>query len=264
MKIVHKFSVTESDKDMLCAFQEMGISSKDISGIWFFQVAESDPQWEQVDKIIKKFKLRHMIHTEFASSEKKAAKYLSMIPSWHHGFPQPEDDFAYLPIVFDLKNYCSHCGAGLKKIAPFRMKTEPHWGKKSILQLNWEFDEYFVKPEVWEKIFKPMGIGSRPVLNHQTNKVLETVLQIEVTETVSLDLNNLPFEECSGCGARKYLPITKGLSPFPLETPSSNMFKSNQYFGSGGSAYNMVFISNALYSAIEEIKIKGVEFAPCG
>ena len=45
---------------------------------------------------------------------------------------------------------------GAKQVSPFRMKESPNWGRRSILQMNWLFDEYFVKPEVWNAVFQPL------------------------------------------------------------------------------------------------------------
>ena len=70
-----------------------------------------------------------IVRTEFNASERGNAEYLNVAPAWHHGYPQPEDDFAYLSATYDLKEYCPGCGIGEKQVAPFRMKGEPKWGK---------------------------------------------------------------------------------------------------------------------------------------
>jgi len=72
---------------------------------------------------------------------------------------------------------------GLVQKAPFRMRGEPKWGTKHILQMNWVFDEFFVRIEVWDKVFRKFGIEKLPVVQHKTDKPLESVVQLKVLTT---------------------------------------------------------------------------------
>lgn len=159
------------------------------------------------------------VRTVFTISECKQAKYLGMIPSWHYGYPMPDDDFVYLQ-DFDLTEYCARCGTGLKQLAPFRMKKAPPWGNKSIVQLNWVFDEFFVKPETWTNIFKPFGIECLPVLLHRDGTNLDSVVQLKIERVMDLEMGDSPYEECGSCGRKKYLPITQGFLPQPPDNGS--------------------------------------------
>lgn len=263
MRIIHKIMISESDPETLTLFKKSGISFKTIGDVCLFQIEEGNPHWLLVSKLIKTFKPFHTVRTEFSAAELKNAKFLRMSPSWHHGYPQPQDNAGYLALTYNLAGYCNKCGMQPIQIAPFRMRKEPVWGKRSILQLNWVFDEYFVKPVVWEKVFKPMGIGYKTVLHHKTGKVLESVIQLEVSEHIDIIHNDAEYEQCTLCGRRKYLPITSGFYPPPIQMPSSAIFKTNQYFGSGASAYSDVLVSNSLYLAIKEENLKGAEFEAC-
>ena len=147
------------------AFQDAGVElqihDNNLTKIAVCDVAEDDPQWETVRHLLKKYETMDIPFTKFSDSELSNAKHLAMGSSWHHGYPQPEDDFGYMQLTYDLRDYCEHCGIGAKQISPFRMKKSPNWGRRSILQMNWLFDEYFVKPEVWNAVFQPLGINCR-------------------------------------------------------------------------------------------------------
>jgi hypothetical protein len=43
--------------------------------------------------------------------------------------------------------------------------------------LDWVADEFLVKPEMFDKVFRPLGIASRPVLDSKSIAVLQTVVQ---------------------------------------------------------------------------------------
>ncbi|CAN5839311.1 hypothetical protein BH10BAC2_BH10BAC2_34650 [soil metagenome] len=85
------------------------------------------------------------------------SKVLGMVGDWHYGYPQPEND--YEDLCYDLTDYCKECGIGAKQVKPLRITGEPKWGRRQIFQLNWIFDEYFVKPEIYNEVFKPIEIG---------------------------------------------------------------------------------------------------------
>jgi len=156
------------------------------------------------------------------------------------------------------------CGVGLRQVAPFRMKREPKWGNRHILQLNWVFDEYFVLPDVWESVFKPFGVGRRPVLDHRREKPLSTVVQLDIQGRAmsKIDFKDDDFEVCESCGYRKHHAHRRGMFPFVETDRKDHMVKTQEYFGSGGSAWQAILISAELYREIKRKKLKGVTFYP--
>ncbi len=229
-----------------------------------FDITEDDEAWPRVRELIAKHKCVDFESTKFTKKEIGTAPNADVTPSWHHGYPQPEDDFGYLEATFDLSDHCRACGIGKRQIAPFRFKKEPAWGKRSVLQLNWVFDEYFTTPETWDAVFRPRGIESMPVVHHRKSHELSTVVQLAVPDRVDLvGIEAYPSEVCEKCGRRKYLPIRLGFFPSP-EPSTCALAKSNQYFGSGGSAFNSVIADNAMVNVVLEAKLKGVSFWPCG
>lgn len=268
MKIVHTITVHERKAE---AFWAVGIelprSASHLITAVTFQITEDDPRWQKVAQLVKEVGALDIGSTTFSAAELSNAKYLAMLPSWHHGYPQPEndeDDFAYLKATYDLRKYCNVCGVGAKQIAPFRMKKAPRWGRKSILQLNWVFDEYFVKPDVWDLLFRPLGIKCRSVVLDKTGAVMDSAVQLEISEMVDLEMGHhpYPYEDCLTCHRRKFDPQVIGFFP-PPQTTNSNLFKSTQYFGSGARAYRQVLGSSALYRSIDVARLAGLEFQPC-
>jgi len=139
------------------------------------------------------------------------------------------------------------------------MTGEPRWGRRGIMQLNWVFDEYFVRPDVWTAVFEPLGIACRPVTNRRGIE-LQTVVQLVVEEEVPLQPAGLPAETCGTCGRVKYLPVTRGPLP-PLRTdPAAPMAKTREYFGSGARAFHKVLVSRPVARSLRDRGVRGASF----
>lgn len=276
MKFIHNVSIVDKPQRRE-VLSSLGIkffaSEPPVSPLLIFYIAESDPAWEQLCELIPRWNVEDgkdpndlgWVGTKFSKKDLEAASFLQIF-AWHHGYPMPDDDFGYLKATYDLTDYCTECGIGKHQIAPFRMKGEPKWGKRHILQLNWVFDEFFVLPEVWERVFQPFGVGCRPVIHHRSGQELQTVVQIDIAATAASTLQiaeNQPSEVCTSCDRRKYLPISKGPFPSLVEEPTEPMLKTQEYFGSGASAWRAVIVSSALFQVVKEHKVKGVDFIPC-
>lgn len=263
MKISHRITLDERKAEMFrAAGIEVPRSDNPLVKAVTFQITEDDPRWEKAARLVKQSGALDIQATTFSSAELASAKYLAVLPSWHCGYPQPENDFGYLQATYDLKEYCKTCGVGARQIASFRLKTPPQWGRKSIFQLNWVFDEYFVKPDVWDSIFRPLGIECRSVVLNKTGAVIDSVVQLEIADVIGLNMGDHPYVECSTCHRKKFDPRVVGFFPPPQEGTNSKLFKSTQYFGSGANAYRQVLCSNVLYKEVNDSKVAGVEFQP--
>src|SRR5262249_23183770 len=124
-----------------------------------------------------------------------ASEILVMVPEWHHGYPQPEKDFGFLHMTYDPTSLC-RLGTGAVQMAPFRIKNEPKWGRRGILQLNWIFDEYFVRPEVWHGVFQPLGVRCRPVLLHSTGNEAASIVQLDIDTYIDVGVEGIRFKSC--------------------------------------------------------------------
>jgi hypothetical protein len=258
LEIVHRITLNAGEQERT-ELARMGI---DIGmGFVAFDVAESADWWPAVEQWMALRRPSEVVSTTFSDRELAEADWLAIGPSWHHGYPQPEDDFGYLEETYALSAYCAPCGVGRKQIRPFRMRGEPSWGRRGILQLNWVFDEYFVQPDVWSAVFEPLSVASRPVLDMR-GQTLITVVQLVIESRVSLDMTGIQPAICSVCGRPKYLPITRGPLPPLLVEPASHIARTTEWFGSGGSAYNEIVGSQELRKALRSHSVRGVEFVP--
>lgn len=263
MKIIHRLAF-RYDSKIKAVITELGIPFTE-GFICVCKIAENDARWSQLNGFINPDNIgTHIVYAEFTAKELNAANYLAVLSNWHHGYPEPSDTImGFMELTYNVQNYCQKCGIGAFQKAPFRFKKAPVWGKRNILQLNWIFDEYFVKPEIWREVFEPFGIGCRPVVLDKSGRELDSVVQLELTELAELnDLDDLPFDTCASCGRIKYLPITGRFMPAPSKT-SAAMFRSNQYFGSGASANRMVIVSQELFVKAQSAGLKGVSYEPC-
>jgi len=268
MKFVHKITLrmSESQREEL---ETLGVKVPaglilPGGGLPFvvFEVEEDHRNWAALHELFQRWNAIDFVSTKFSKKELDAAEWLVMSPSWHHGYPQPDDDsFGFREATYDLKDYCVECGLGKKQNAPFQMIGEPRWGKKGILQMNWVFDQYFVTPKVWEVVFKPHGVPSRPVINRKGVE-LKTVVQLDISEEVAVKVEGLPGAVCKQCGGTKYLPVVRGPFPPMASSPKAAMVWSQQYFGSGASANHAVLISKDLAKALSEAKVLGASVEP--
>ncbi|MBI1927398.1 hypothetical protein HYR99_24560, partial [Candidatus Poribacteria bacterium] len=120
-----RHNLTFSSKDRKCILpklQQIGIRLKDDSLI-NFKIDEDAHQWPEVKRLMEEFHVKiDMCEALFSPEELRAASWLVMEPAWHHGYPQPEDE--YRLTTYALTYYCQKCGIGTVQIAPFHMRAE--------------------------------------------------------------------------------------------------------------------------------------------
>lgn len=266
MRVIHHFGIRYSSDAERQQFLDLGIDLKpgvrapSGSIITSFEIGESDPQWTSARRLAAKFKITESVRTEFDRSEIDASEAICIYASSHRGYPEPSDKGRFLSETFDLSDYCGTCGIGRRQIRPFRIKSTPLL-KRSFMQLNWIFDEYFVARDVWTSVFEPVGIGSWPVLMHKTGEEVDSIVQLRIEHYSDLELRNAKGTVCPVCRRTKWELNLKGFCPEPLDVPAP-IFKSSQYFGTDRSAFRRVLISSMLYKKITENSLRGIEFYP--
>lgn len=225
-------------------------------------IFEDDPLWPAIWQQVKHRNQPPMKDSVFTKEEVRAASFVTPIRCWQNGYPQPEDD--YDTVTYDSSHRCKECGTGLVQKAPFRLRGEPKWGRRSLMGLNWVWDEIFTTPTVWREVFRPFGIDCMPVLKNKTGEVLETCVQLKIDATVDLDIpKSHPSEYCHACKVTGWKVSRVGPFPGPAGEPSAAIFKSTQYFGTGHQPFREVLLSKALYAEIERHGLKGIEFGAC-
>ncbi|QOY86590.1 hypothetical protein [Paludibaculum fermentans] len=278
MRITHFLTIDGDDTAMVARLEGLGLDLSDAGSrirLRFFQVAEDDVRWHEVSRLLAELEANQhfvgrRIETSFTRQELAAADFLALANCWTSGYPEPSDLTA-VPglrcLPFELVNYdfadrCIACGMGSRQKAPFRMKKEPAWGRRSILKLNWVPDEVFVRRDCWEAVFRPFGVECDPVLHHQSGAVLETVVQLRLEKTASLHREGVTPIICTRCGRHKYAPNQRG--PFPAVLGAGpEMTKTQEYFGHDGTAYNEILVTAALFESIRSAGLRGAEFRPC-
>jgi len=259
LKVTHRISLSV-DKPIKKQLDRLGVDVQ--LGFESFEIEEDTQLWSTLEPFIQKWDAVDVVSSKFTRAEINLAKYLRMCASWHWGYPQPDNDFGYLEQCFDLSDYSAQSGIGKVQKAPLRMKGEPRWGKKHILQLNWLFDIFFVQPQVWQDVFKPFGVACSPVVDHATGHELKTVVQLEPQDAISLNVDGLPHEQCLETNILKYPPVVKGFFPRPRKETDKHYVVSEEYFGSGHSASKAVIVSSDLHKALVAKKLKGANFVP--
>lgn len=267
MKIIHRFGlrVSESQRRHLESLGVKVPAGQMLGGrlpLVALDIEEGHPQWLSLERLLRDWKAMDSTRTEFSVAEISAARWARMV-AWHHGYPQPDEDaFGYRKTTYDSTRFCEECGIGLVQTAPFQMNGEPRWGRNSLLQLFWVFDEMFATADAWSSVFQPLGVACRPVVSRQGAE-LKTVVQLLVDEECEVSSNGLAFEACTRCHRPKYTPMDRGPLPTLKCEPSCAIARTSAYFGSGGEAYKLILVSQELIHAILAAKLRGVHFTPC-
>lgn len=260
MEVVHRIAL-HVDRRSRRQLADMGIEVLE-EGFVAFDVLESSAAWPEIRVWIRDRRPSDIVYTRFTDGEVGAADWVALRIDAARGYPQPrEDEFGYREATYDMTEFCEVCGIGLRQRAPFQMKGEPGWGRRGVMQLNWVYDEFFVRPDVWASVFEPYGVAGRPV-SRRSGVPLATVTQLVVDELVPLDIDGIAAETCDRCGRLKYLPIVRGPIAPLLDQPNANLAKSAQWFGSGGSAWREAIASRTLLAAIRSSGIRGASFIP--
>jgi hypothetical protein len=231
----------------------------------FFQKIEFSEDDQNCNKLIKLFenneRVIFQVKSVFEEEERLNADYLAMTATNQQGYPQPEDD--YLEACYNLTYYCAECGIGGKQIAPLRMRGEPNWGTRQIIQLNWLFEEFFVKPEMYDPIFSKLGLGSSMVMHNKKNMALDTVVQLEIPVVESpAEMDGYKFQVCKSCYKKKFYPFEVGKYPALSKPTKLPIFKSQEFYGDGARAYRQIFVNQETYRLFVDRRIKGVTFIP--
>lgn len=288
MRIQHRLVMHEDDP-LWPELDKAGAKiDRKASYIWVCILDDENPVW-------KTFKDRLLDGPSVVSSravyskeEFENAPYLEIIARGHHGFPQPERNFGYVKNVYEEKGYCENCGIGARQRAPFRLRKEFGAQHSHFLQLNWVFDEFFVRNPVAEKLIRSRvaGVSWQAPVIHKTGTPSTVVVQMVVEnslrpslatkgfqtvtckpdneegtpkQSMSNDEDNQPY-----CGRIKF----HGKPAGPLRFDASafqnapDIVKTSEWFGSGGKAFRLVLVSQKVYRLITEAGWRGIEFEP--
>jgi len=240
--------------------QKIKLSSYGINvevGYNRIELVES-PENATVLRLLDDWGIQKFVGTTYDKKDFQNCSLLVYVGVWENGYPMPDNNREYINLTYNTDEYCEICGIGKKQKAPFRVKSEPRWGNKSMFELNWIYDEIFVRKDIYESLFKNAGLNCREVLLYKKEKVLENTVQLEIPKiTIPLDIGNQPYKICEKCNRKKYSPQIRGFFPsFEQAITDLQMFKCSEYFGSGCEAHNKIFITRKLWEEIRLLKVK--------
>jgi hypothetical protein len=184
-------------------------------------------------------------------------------------FPYPFDIYPYYKGVFEVKDTDENYGL-LKgtQIGSYSLNGEPNWGNKDIASANYIEDTFFVKPEIYNDIFKPLNINCLPVFNYKTSLPLKSVVQL-VQQGISSSKLNISKEEAEEIiyvdkwNLKKYVLRNDIYYPSFASPPQSlDFFYTQEYFGDGGINLRNTVISQNLYKILKNNNIKGLNYYP--
>lgn len=267
MKIMHRIAF-QASAEQLQQMEAIGMKPEIVPNASFpgeipliaFDVAEDHPNWKVLAVLLEQWDHGpHSVWPVFTKREIESARWLQL-HAWNNGYPQPQDLDEYVKVTYDLTNWCRGCRYGIVQNAPFRIKGEPKWNRRGIMTLFWVREEFFVPPAVWETVFKPFGIGCRPVCNRKGVE-LRTVVQLVIDAEVDVVTEGLTQIHCTECGRDKYQWVTRGMFPPLVKEPVAAMAKTRQLFGDGWGVRG-VLISQELARALTAHNVRGAEFIP--
>jgi hypothetical protein len=251
MKILHSVG-KRWEKDQVESLSRFGIEVKE--DIFSYVSIERD-QFELIKDIIMRPNRVYFVGADFDKADMEAADWLALTGLVAFGYPQPDGTFDFLDVVYDTSHHCKKCGVNRgRQKNPFRISSDKT--KMPGFQLEWIHDEIFVKREVYDDIFLPLGIEFWPVLIHRSGQISEHVVQLDLPECDwDFDLSGTQFEICEECGKKKYQVTPMDFLPPLNGEPPNQIFHGREYYGSGGQADRRLFLSQELRQKLMMLKI---------
>ena len=244
----------------------MNLGIKDIStDKRNFSIANSE-LYEAALPILEKsddFRLPSRL-PECNEEEALAADY-SMLGCPHTGgYPKPDKDYGYEEITYDKTKMCPLCCSPRIQKDAFRVTKAPH--HKLWTFTSWVIDAYFANEETYEEVFRPLGIGCRPLRYYRKKDIIDGVVQIDIPVCDEpLDMFGYRYKICPVCGSIRYDNSDMPSPCFPLPShPSGHIYMTREYFGFGGQSDRRVIVSAELRDRLIAAKAaKWYHFAPC-
>ena len=249
VEILRQHNIDAKEKNENDLFNIYHINIYDLNT--YMQLKPNFEKWEVSDWVGVKFTKKEILSSEYC-----------IIQYWNqYGYPMPDHDGSYLYKTYETKDMCNECGIDLVQKDDFRVRKVP---KYPIWGLGWVFDEFFVRTDLYEKIFKPLGIECRPLRKYKDDSIIESYVQLVIPVIDEpLDLSLYKSQKCPICGVTKYEARTYGYYPLQ-EHPLPYIYKSKEFFGDGFSASRKIFLSAFLRDLMIENKMMGYRyFVPC-
>ncbi|MEO1172236.1 MAG: IS3 family transposase [Myxococcota bacterium] len=185
----------------------------------------------------------------FDQEDLLAAEWLRCRIGWRHRYRPLRDNERF-------GGGCGRCHVGDEQRKPFALEGEPDWKSYGLMILNQRWDIVFAKPQVFQEIFKPLGVEGCEVVD-TTGDPLNSIVQLKPQELVKLDTSGLRLEECTTCGELKFNHVEGDYLPRVVSETSSDFVATEAVFGSGGQAEHVPMISSRLYRRLLDSGLAG-------
>lgn len=251
MKVLHNVG-HRWKADQVDALADRGITVVEDKFSWISLSAE---QFELLRSVLQVHNAMYAVGADFERSDIFNARWLALTGLSEFGYPQPEDTFDFVDMVYDSSHSCKTCGVvSARQKNPFRIKSDKT--KLKAFELEWVFDEIFVKKELHEELFTPLGIGSWPVIIHGTGRESENLVQLDLPECEwAFDMTGIEFEFCSECNRKKYRVRPMDFLPQLNGEPPNQIFKGKEFYGSGAQAAKRIYLSQEIMQEFVNRKI---------
>jgi hypothetical protein len=190
-----------------------------------------------------------------------AAEWVRLRPTYEEGHPQPK---GWQELV--RANRCEHCGAGYTQIAPFLLKREPRRGRHQFVSPFATYEPLCILPVVGQlQRHGARGLNYIQPLILPAKTPSETVTQLQVSATAGPGLlDDLASVVCQHCQVRKFHPHMRG--PMHMRraafNPDVDFLRSQEWYGSGYSAYQEIFTSQRIARLLVEGDFTGIQLMP--
>lgn len=271
MEILHRVGFNANSKpEFKTAIDKLKVkySTSDLPGrpreLIFFDIAESDANWQEVTSLIETHGASDRYDTYFSDSEILDAEWLRLVPTYEHGYPQPENTWATNPTNYEI--LCQECGT-YHQNQNFRVKKEPKLRNNNFMTFAWAY-ELFATNEVFETLKNNQISGYEvwDAIIHDTDLPAETIKQMYVPNIADpglVRIDELKSEICNSCDVIKYYSHLRSIMYLRGDALDSDLdiLRTYEWFGGGTkAAYREILISNRFARLIIENMWKGLRF----
>lgn len=226
-----------------------------------FRIEENEIYFK-IEQLLKQWNAWIVRYTDFSNEDILSARYYVFKGMHTCGYPKPDHNFGYLNLTYDLTDYCEECGVGKVQKDAFRISKI---AKHKMFELGWIYDELFVHKDVYDRIFRPLGIRCREVIRYHKDIILDSVVQLVIPETSEIISLRSDYEHttCRKCGRIKYSPQIIGFPPLHKKNIAA-IYKGVEYYGAGHEARRFIYVSSELKDLlIKHNLIRSYFLCPC-
>ncbi len=249
-----------------CGAQFEGLAKGGLKyGLWVWECDQGAATWQAFLVQAGAVEDRSIsFGVKFTPADVRRADWAFWQTTGFTGYPQPQG--TYKQSTYDRAGACDVCddyADGKRQIAPFRMRGEPPLGRRSIMQLHWVPDAWFVTRQAYEVVFAPFGIAARPALT-KGGRELKSVVQLVIEEFVPVDEYRIGGQICDQCETFRPSVRLTNYAPAPLLDPTGPLAFTTTTYGSGAQNFHETLVRRDLREAITAAGLRGTRFHPCG